>query len=342
MKHLTGLTLFLLALTARSVCAQTWENLPEKQITALIEKKDTSEILRIQKNSTRPRKGGTLYSRERFLVEGLVTSRDFRVLKLLLDNGLPTRYMPDYYEYSLLNMSIPLGDSKGDLELFKLLLPYCQPTGIEITRVVGAGAVDMYRLLVQRGVNFDTNADFYTIAGGPPTPQCSLFGLAIMVRAYGIAKSMYLDYPSIDVNALISLPDFGGLSDPTPGYRMISRKETPYDTVVKEGNSEMAAWLKAQGGRPFRELAPRLLSWNPERYIQATARSTTDRLRLRDGSDLKAKVTGHLSKGEEVGVVNVVLEKATIDGLTSHWYLVYTHRNVLGWVFGGYLDFSSP
>ena len=42
------------------------------------------------------------------------------------------------------------------------------------------------------------------------------------------------------------------------------------------------------------------------------------------------------------GVVNVVLEKATIDGLTSHWYLVYTHRNVLGWVFGGYLDFSSP
>jgi hypothetical protein len=231
-----------------------------------------------------------------------------------------------------LNLCIPLGDYKGDYETFAFLLPYCKITAYEITNIVSANAVEMFKLLAKNKTNFNIGAYFYTIGGDMTPPVCSLFGLAVDGKAYEIAKLILQAHPDLDINGLSYFPS---------RYSPVWYFHTPLDDAIRQGNAEMIKWLKDRGARAYTELIPALLAKDPDKYIRARAKSTTDRLRLRSGENLKAKVVGYVDKGEEVAVLNYLPEEIKIDGLTSYWYYIYTKKKIFGWVYGGYLSFPE-
>jgi hypothetical protein len=319
---------FLMLVFSLPLFGQKWSDFSEKECEQIIKKRDVNGIIQIQKNSARGKGGGRANSNERFIIELLIKNRDFELLKPLLDNGLPTSYFPDYYDYSILNMCIP----RGDVEMFTFLFPYCRITGIEISRIIGEKNVDMLKVLVKQKVNLDARADFYSIAGGPPTPDYSLFGYAVACRAFEIARLIYQAHPRLDINNI-------GRS---PMWELpCSYRHTPLDSALSAKDRDMISWLKERGGRTFQELAlsGKGLDW--KNLVQGLARSTTDRLRIRDGFNLKSKVVGHLSEGEQVEIINLQPELVKLDGISGYWFFIRTGKGILGWVYGGYLKMGK-
>jgi hypothetical protein len=289
--------------------------------------RDIKKIEQILTNS-RPRIHDMANRNEQLVTNLAIEQRDFKLLELMFQYGMPGKYHPGYFDQTYLYKRIT-GD---DYEMFLFLLPYCPITDIEITMLVSYGKTEMFRLIHERGIPLPVRAHFYSIAGGPPTPKATLFGWAVINEAYKIAQMIYDSSDAVEINATLtrSFPD-------TEVLQLL----TPLDAVIESKYKPMEHWLIDRGARSFTEIAAGygLTEIRPP-LLQKEAVPTTDYLRIRSKPTLQGEHLGFVHKKDIVYVLSVSSEIQTIDGLEDRWYLIRSPENITGWVFGGYLKIS--
>lgn len=94
-------------------------------------------------------------------------------------------------------------------------------------------------------------------------------------------------------------------------------------TVYLLDSSEFRHWLNSRN-----------LLFQPAR-----ARLNDSHVQLREYPNLKAKILGQLSRGNEVDVLDRSGIKVPIGEMNDYWYEVKTKKGKTGWSYGAFLDF---
>lgn len=61
-------------------------------------------------------------------------------------------------------------------------------------------------------------------------------------------------------------------------------------------------------------------------------------LRIRSKPNINAKILGIVLWGHRIEILDETDKKDTINGITSSWYRVKTSKNIIGFMFGGYIE----
>lgn len=120
-------------------------------------------------------------------------------------------------------------------------------------------------------------------------------------------------------------------------------RSTPMDTILNKDkiSPDILSYLEANGGKKFSQLE---LTFDEAKLLLpiVTAKSSTERLRMRTDPSLSSATIDILIDTEEALVLESTRETMTIDKLTSVWYRIIKENNATGWVFGGYLKIDHP
>lgn len=64
------------------------------------------------------------------------------------------------------------------------------------------------------------------------------------------------------------------------------------------------------------------------------------RVRIRSSPDLQSDILGYTEKGEVVFLKSVTSRKEVIGDMDFPWYFIETEEGVLGWLYGGYIEYE--
>ena len=275
--------------------------------------------------------------------------RDFELLEFLLATNLPPLEYPvdDGGFGTYLHEAL----QRGDAEMAEFLIRHGHPVDAapdyvgwssDLTAAIASGLdVGIIRMLVEHGA--DPDAVLLNLGYQEAERVQTISPLSVAIESGREEVVSELLQLGADPNVTVySIGPRGSVPNPAPDYRMpLIRTVTPLEMSRTAGLMAAEESLRSFGGLILEEaLANGGVSENSRTRGYLLCTSTVGDLRVRQEPNLLSRIVDQLAAAEEVMVFQTG-PRATIAGLNSHWCLVMTQGNVVGWVFAGYLQFVT-